>query len=324
MGGLGRPVGPRRSLVRGTQVRPHRGRAPERAVPPRHRAGLRRRPPHGATRPSCGRRLGQRSLPRRRTAPRPRAAPTSTTSSSPAVTSARGRSRPGTTSPCSARSSTTSTRRRSPTSCTAGTPAAHRGVTSRSVHHRPTVDAHVLDGDAVHDLARDLLGAPTVALVDALLPDRRLPGRCELTGAVRPSRRGARPPRHDDADQRAEHHVIGELGATRERGDRREAATGDRQVEEPDGQPGERTPRGRTATRQHGGEHGRPPARDRDVGDRARAGCCADRGACLRHASRRVRVAGWPRRAPSTAHRSVRRRARRRGRRSPRNDLPCG
>ena len=36
------------------------------------------------------------------------------------------------------------------------------------VHHRPAVDDHVLDGDAVHDLARDLLGAPTVALVDAL------------------------------------------------------------------------------------------------------------------------------------------------------------
>ena len=36
------------------------------------------------------------------------------------------------------------------------------------MHHRPAVDEHVLDGDAVHDIARDLLGAPTVAIVDAL------------------------------------------------------------------------------------------------------------------------------------------------------------
>lgn len=34
------------------------------------------------------------------------------------------------------------------------------------VHYRPEVPEHVLDGDIVHDLATDLLGRPTVALVD--------------------------------------------------------------------------------------------------------------------------------------------------------------
>jgi len=34
------------------------------------------------------------------------------------------------------------------------------------VHHRPTVPEHVLDGDIVHVIARDLLGPPVVELVD--------------------------------------------------------------------------------------------------------------------------------------------------------------
>jgi len=34
------------------------------------------------------------------------------------------------------------------------------------VHYRPDVAEHVLDGDAVHDLATDVLGRATVALVD--------------------------------------------------------------------------------------------------------------------------------------------------------------
>ena len=44
------------------------------------------------------------------------------------------------------------------------TPGGHVAL----VHHRPDVAEHVLDGDAVHGIARDLLGAPTVALVDPL------------------------------------------------------------------------------------------------------------------------------------------------------------
>jgi SAM-dependent methyltransferase len=36
------------------------------------------------------------------------------------------------------------------------------------VHHRPAVDAHVLDGDGVHQIGRDLLGTPAVAVVDEL------------------------------------------------------------------------------------------------------------------------------------------------------------
>ena len=34
------------------------------------------------------------------------------------------------------------------------------------VHYRPTVAEHVLTGDDVHAIARDLLGPPVVALVD--------------------------------------------------------------------------------------------------------------------------------------------------------------
>lgn len=36
------------------------------------------------------------------------------------------------------------------------------------VHHRPPVDEHVLGGDDVHAVARDLLGPPLVELVDPL------------------------------------------------------------------------------------------------------------------------------------------------------------
>ena len=36
------------------------------------------------------------------------------------------------------------------------------------VHHRPAVDAHVLDGDGVHRIARDVLGPPDIELVDQL------------------------------------------------------------------------------------------------------------------------------------------------------------
>jgi SAM-dependent methyltransferase len=35
------------------------------------------------------------------------------------------------------------------------------------VHHRPPVPEHVLGGDEVHDIAREVLGAPAVTLVDA-------------------------------------------------------------------------------------------------------------------------------------------------------------
>lgn len=34
------------------------------------------------------------------------------------------------------------------------------------VHYRPTVDEHVLDGDDVHTIARDLLGPPRSSVVD--------------------------------------------------------------------------------------------------------------------------------------------------------------
>ena len=36
------------------------------------------------------------------------------------------------------------------------------------VHHRPAVAEHVLDGDEVHAVARDVLGRPVVEVVDAL------------------------------------------------------------------------------------------------------------------------------------------------------------
>ena len=36
------------------------------------------------------------------------------------------------------------------------------------VHHRPAVAEHVLDGDEVHAVARDVLGHPVVEIVDAL------------------------------------------------------------------------------------------------------------------------------------------------------------
>ena len=36
------------------------------------------------------------------------------------------------------------------------------------VHHRPAVAEHVLDGDDVHAIADDLLGAPLVHVVDEL------------------------------------------------------------------------------------------------------------------------------------------------------------
>lgn len=36
------------------------------------------------------------------------------------------------------------------------------------VHHRPVVDEHVLAGDDVHQIARDMLGPPAVELVDPL------------------------------------------------------------------------------------------------------------------------------------------------------------
>ena len=36
------------------------------------------------------------------------------------------------------------------------------------VHYRPRVDEHVLDGDDVHAIARDVLGSPAVELVDPL------------------------------------------------------------------------------------------------------------------------------------------------------------
>ena len=48
----------------------------------------------------------------------------------------------------------------------------HRGVTPGGhlvlVHHRPAVAEHVLDGDDVHAIADDLLGAPLVHVVDEL------------------------------------------------------------------------------------------------------------------------------------------------------------
>ena len=48
----------------------------------------------------------------------------------------------------------------------------HEGITPGGhlvlVHHRPGVAEHVLDGDDVHAIADDLLGAPLVHVVDEL------------------------------------------------------------------------------------------------------------------------------------------------------------
>ena len=54
----------------------------------------------------------------------------------------------------------------SPMWCGGGT-AARAGRPLVLVHHRPTVAEHVLDGDDVHAIAGDLLGAPLVEVVDA-------------------------------------------------------------------------------------------------------------------------------------------------------------